>query len=71
MNSKLIELYVTLVATLTTGRDEKGQGTLEYVGIVVVAGILVAAVVDALGNGGEITTAIKNEITDIINAGGN
>lgn len=70
MNSKLIELYATLVATLTTGRDEKGQGTLEYVGIVVVAGILVAAVVDALGNGGEITTAIKNEITEIINAGG-
>jgi len=70
MNSKLIELYATLVATLASGRDEKGQGTLEYVGIVVVAGILVAAVVDALGNGGEITTAIKNEITDIINAGG-
>ena len=70
MNSKLIELYATLVATLTSGRDEQGQGTLEYVGIVVVAGILVAAVVDALGNGGEITTAIKNEITEIINAGG-
>lgn len=70
MNTKLIELYATLVATLTAGRDEKGQGTLEYVGIVVVAGILVAAVVDALGNGGEITAAIKNEITEIINAGG-
>jgi hypothetical protein len=70
MNSKLIELYATLVATLTA-RDEKGQGTLEYVGIVVVAGILVAAVVDALGNGGEITKAIKDEITEIINAGAN
>jgi hypothetical protein len=69
MNSKLIEMYATLVAALSS-RDEKGQGTLEYVGIVVVAGILVAAVVDALGNGGEITTAIKNEITEIINAGG-
>jgi hypothetical protein len=69
MNTKLIEMYATLVAALSS-RDEKGQGTLEYVGIVVVAGILVAAVVDALGNGGEITTAIKNEITDIINAGG-
>jgi hypothetical protein len=70
MTESLIKLYAVLTARMTVAQDEKGQGTLEYVGIVVVAGILVAAVVDALGNGGEITTAIKNEITDIINAGG-
>jgi hypothetical protein len=49
-------------------REERGQGTLEYVGIVVVAAILVGAVVDAI-NGGEITSAIKGKISEIINAG--
>jgi hypothetical protein len=68
MNSKMIELYAVLSAHLTAARNEKGQGTLEYVGIVVVAAILVGAVVDAI-NGGEITAAIKGKITEIINAG--
>jgi hypothetical protein len=68
MNSKMIELYAVLSAHLTAARNEKGQGTLEYVGIVVVAAILVGAVVDAI-NEGEITSAISKKITEIVNAG--
>lgn len=66
MNDKLIELYATVFARLTAGTDEKGQGTLEYVGIVIVAGILVGAVVDALGNGGAVKDAIAREIEKIL-----
>ncbi len=68
MTESLIKLYAVLTARMTVAQNEKGQGTLEYVGIVVVAAILVGAVVDAI-NGGDITTAIKGKITEIINAG--
>jgi hypothetical protein len=68
MYESLIKMYAVLTARVATAHDEKGQGTLEYVGIVVVAAILVGAVVDAI-NGGEITSAISNKISEIINAG--
>ncbi len=68
MYDSLITMYAVLTARLTVAQNEKGQGTLEYVGIVVVAAILVGAVVDAI-NGGEITSAIKGKISEIISAG--
>jgi len=68
MYDSLIKLFAVLTARVTVAQNEKGQGTLEYVGIVVVAAILVGAVVDAI-NGGEITSAISNKISEIINAG--
>ena len=68
MYVSLIKMYAVLTARMTVAQDEKGQGTLEYVGIVVVAAILVGAVVDAI-NGGEITSAIKGKISEIISAG--
>jgi hypothetical protein len=69
MYESLIKMYAVLTARMSVAQNEKGQGTLEYVGIVVVAAILVGAVVDAI-NGGEITSAISNKISEIINAGG-
>jgi hypothetical protein len=68
MYESLIKMYAVLTARVTVAQNEKGQGTLEYVGIVVVAAILVGAVVDAI-NGGEISSAIKGKISEIINAG--
>jgi hypothetical protein len=68
MYESLIKMYAVLTARVSVAQNEKGQGTLEYVGIVVVAAILVGAVVDAI-NGGEITSAIKGKISEIINAG--
>jgi hypothetical protein len=68
MYESLIKMYAVLTARVTVAQNEKGQGSLEYVGIVVVAAILVGAVVDAI-NGGEITSAIKGKISEIINAG--
>ncbi|CAN5315188.1 hypothetical protein BH18ACT9_BH18ACT9_01090 [soil metagenome] len=69
MNSKLIEMYVYLTARLTsTDRSEKGQGTLEYVGIAIVAAILVAAVVGAVTDS-DIEGAIKAQIDEILSLG--
>lgn len=65
MNDKLIELHATVLARLAAGTEEKGQGTLEYVAIVIVAGILVGAVIDALA-GGAIKTALMSEIKAIL-----
>lgn len=72
MNDMMTALYANVVARANAAarRDEKGQGTLEYVGIAVVASILVAAVVDALANGSAITSAIQAEIQEIVSQGG-
>lgn len=70
MNEKLIQMYAVLTAHLQApARDERGQGTLEYVGIAIVAGILVTAVVDALANGGAIRDAITTQIDKIVSQG--
>lgn len=71
MNARMIEFYAVMMSRLHTMRqDERGQGTLEYVGIAVVAAILVTAVVDALANGSAIRTAITTQIDKITSAGG-
>lgn len=70
MNAKFLALYATLTAAFADRtRDEEGQGTLEYVGIVIVAAILVGAVVDGLANGSAITSAIQDKITEIVGMG--
>ena len=66
-----MEKFLTLMLALQTRvaeRDEKGQGTLEYVGIVVIAALLVGAIVAAI-NPGEITGKIQEKISEILNAG--
>jgi hypothetical protein len=68
MNSKIMKLYAVLAARLQSVRDEKGQGTLEYVGIAIVASILVLAVVDAV-TGANIGSVITREIGEITGAG--
>jgi hypothetical protein len=68
MNSKMMELYTVLVTRLHIARDQKGQGTLEYVGIAIVASILVVAVVDAV-TGANIGGVITREIGEITGAG--
>jgi Calpain family cysteine protease len=53
----------------TRPRDQRGQGTLEYVGIVVVAAILVAAVV-LTDSGAQVRTAIGCQIRSIVTQSG-
>ena len=68
MITKALALYSTVLATMATDRDEDGQGTLEYVGIVIIAALLVVAVVGAVNPEG-IATTITNKISDITGAG--
>ena len=62
-----LKLYSSILALTAAPRDEKGQGTLEYVGIVIIAAILVTAIVGAI-RGTNIGTTITNKINEIINA---
>src|SRR5688572_15008857 len=48
MSHSALKLYSTVTAFLANPRKEKGQGTLEYVGIVLIAAILVGAIVGAI-----------------------
>ena len=64
--NKALELMVALqtrLFALTNERDnERGQGTLEYVGMIIVAAILVVAVLevtDTVDLGGVFQTAIE------------
>lgn len=66
MNSKMIALFAGMTARMQHAAahrcDQKGQGTLEYVGIVVVAALLVSFIVAAVQGvdiQGFITTTIN------------
>lgn len=67
MNDYALKLYSTMLAfsAAPIKRDEKGQGTLEYLGIVIVAAILVGAVVGALKDN-KIGSTISGQIGKII-----
>lgn len=64
----LVALQTAVTTRVQDGRD-RGQGTLEYVGIVIIAGILVAAVIGGLSNGDAIKTAVTDGIKDVTDAG--
>jgi hypothetical protein len=62
--AKLLTLLLAL-QTRVVERDEKGQGTLEYVGMIVVAALLAAAVIAAAQGvdlGGVFTDAVNSVI---------
>lgn len=52
----------------SSGEKERGQGTLEYLGIVIVAAILVVAVYKAV-DGFELQDKVETELDKIGNAG--
>lgn len=63
---KILGLYCNVVARLVSAReDERGQGTLEYVGMVVVAaGIIFAVMQTNLGD--SIANALKTAVDKVI-----
>jgi hypothetical protein len=63
-----MEKFITLVLALQTRvaeRDEKGQGTLEYVGMIVVAALLAAAVI-AAAKGVDLGSVFTNAVNSVI-----
>ncbi|MEZ0577368.1 hypothetical protein [Nocardioides sp. MH1] len=63
-----MEKFLTLMLALQTRvaeRDEKGQGTLEYVGMIVVAALLAAAVI-AAARGVDLGSVFTDAVNSVI-----
>lgn len=59
---KAFELLLALQTRMVALRNERGQGTLEYVGMIIVASILALAVLQVTGTvdlGGKFQTAVE------------
>jgi len=71
MFTSLLTAYSRVVAAIAAPRDEneKGQGTLEYVGIVVIAALLVTAIFTAV-KGADIGSTITSKLKEITGIGG-
>lgn len=67
MFDQALKFYSSMLAVTAAPRDEKGQGTLEYVGIVIIAALLVTAIVTAI-RGTDIGGTITTKINEIISA---
>jgi hypothetical protein len=67
MTRKLIALKVRAI-TAVEGR-EAGQGTLEYVGLIALAALLVMAIVTAFGNGDSLGAKVSDAISKITGIG--
>jgi hypothetical protein len=68
MTRALISTRTRLVQAFEA-RAEKGQGTLEYVGMIALAALLVMAIVTAFGNGSSLGTKVTSAITKITGIG--
>ena len=65
MYTNALMAYSTVLAHVTTPRNEKGQGTLEYLGIAIVAFILVGADVSLLARGAEALAGRFSGVTTV------
>lgn len=63
-------LAMTLAMTAAPRKDdERGQGTIEYLGAVIVAVVIILATIKAVG-GADIGGAIIKQIEKVVTAGG-
>ena len=68
MTRKIAALQVRVIKAVEA--REAGQGTLEYVGMIAVAALLVVAVVGAFGNGTTLGAKVTAAIAKITAIGG-
>ena len=68
----MITMFLALYLRAGEVREsrDRGQGTLEYVGMVAVAALLVTAVVAAFGGGSSIAGVVTGAISKITSIGG-
>lgn len=62
-------LAMTLAMAHTPKDDERGQGTIEYLGAIIVAVVIILATIKAVG-GADIGGEIIKQIQKVITAGG-
>ena len=58
-------LYTKAQARIVTRKDEEGQGTLEYIGMIALAGLLIVALIGVFN--GQITQ-LGQKVTDVFTA---
>ena len=68
MTRRIASLHVRVIKAVDA--REAGQGTLEYVGMIAVAALLVLAVVAAFGNGTSLGAKVSDAISKITSIGG-
>ena len=69
MQNIATKLLATILATVHTPKDdERGQGTIEYLGAIIVAVVIILATIDAVGNLG-IGKAIGDQVQKVIDKG--
>jgi hypothetical protein len=66
MTEKLIALRIRVTHSPMLANRESGQGTLEYIGAILVAGIIIGLVIAGV-RGANITGRITAIINDILN----
>lgn len=67
-NVALKLLAMTMAAMNSPREDEKGQGTIEYLGAIIVAVVIIIATIDAVGNLG-IGEAIGKQVKKVTDKG--
>ncbi|UDY23767.1 hypothetical protein [Nocardioides sp. Kera G14] len=64
---KILGFYCNFMARMTAKTDDqRGQGTLEYVGMVIVAALIIVAVLN-LDLASSIASKLKEKVDDVIN----
>lgn len=66
MSHKLAARYTATVAQLQN-RREAGQGTLEYIGMIIVAALIVVAVITAVGDGATFGQRFSTAVNSVFN----
>lgn len=68
MTRRIAALHVRGIKAMES--RQAGQGTLEYVGMIAVAALIVVAVVTAFGNGSTLGAKVSSTIAKITSIGG-
>jgi len=69
MVTTFLMFCTTVLSAAPARRDDEGQGTLEYIGIVVIAALLVGAIFTAV-SGADIGSVIADKLSEITGIGG-
>lgn len=68
MQSFIAAHFIATMHVLKTRQSERGASALEYVGMVILAGLIVAAVIGAV-NPANIGTTVKTTVDGILSGG--
>ncbi|WP_162891321.1 hypothetical protein [Aeromicrobium sp. A1-2] len=64
MQNLALKFLAMTISAMHAPKDEKGQGTIEYLGAIIVAVVIIIATIDAVGNLG-IGEAIAKQVETI------